>query len=265
MDQTSVKAFRLLETLVAAGAPRGVSDLARETGLPKSNVHRVVTTLEALGYVRKTAEGSYAVTLKLWELGTAVMSRVDIRQVASPHMRALVDATGESAILAILDGLDVVYVDKIESDQAIQAMTRVGSRVPAHCVGTGKAMLAFQPAGIEAEIARRVGPRTSATIHEEAALRREFEAIRKRGYAINRGEFRDQVAGVAAPILNSVGGVIAGVGVWGPDQRLAKKLPQLGAAVVVCAEKISAEFGRRSAPEAPVQPSRPNKTSKQDK
>ena len=248
MDRTALKALHVLETLVRAAAPSGVTELARQLGLPKSNVHRVLTTLEAAGYVRKGQEGTYSPSLKLWELGTEVMLRVDIRGVAAPHLRELVADTRESAILAVLDGTDVVYIDKIESDQAIQAVTRVGSRVPAYSVGTGKAMLAFSPAALQADATRRAVAHTAATITNEGALLAEFEAIRKRGYAVNRGEFRDEVAGVAAPILDSSGGVLAGVGIWGPDLRLARKLKSLRERVVSCAREISAEFAKRASP-----------------
>ncbi|QRG06285.1 IclR family transcriptional regulator [Xanthobacter dioxanivorans] len=247
MDSTTLKALKILETLVRGGRPRGISDLSREIGLPKSNIHRALTTLEAAEYVRRTSESTYTPTLKLWELGLEVMAQVDIRAIAAPHLKALVAETGESVILAVLDGHDVVYVDKAESGHAIQAITHVGSRIPAYSVGTGKAMLAFASEALQAEVAARAVAHTSSTIVGEDALRNEFAAIRARGYAINRGEFRDEVSGVAAPILDGSGAVIGGVGVWGPDQRFSSKLDVLGVSVLACARRISAEFGAKAA------------------
>ena len=241
MDKTAQKALRMIKLFCASPTPRGISELARALSLPKSNVHRLLTTLEAEGYLRRTADKTYALTFKLWSLGTMMMSRIDVKTVAPVHMQRLVKATGESSLLAVLDGYDVVYIDKIESEQAIQATTKIGSRIPAYCVSTGKALLAWQSSDFIAGLLPK--PYTSATIHKPRAFADQLDLTRKRGYAVNRGEFRLGVAGVGAAIRDRDGRAVAGVGVWGPDERIAPKLDELAAHVVRCAREISCDLG----------------------
>lgn len=243
MDKTAQKALRMLELFSASSAPRGVSELARELSLPKSNIHRLLTTLEDMGYLRQTPEKTYALTLKLWQLGAATMSRIDAKSVAPEHMRRLVKATGESVLLSVLDGFDAVYIDKVESDQAIQATTRVGSRVPAHCVGTGKAMLSFQSPDFLAAMLRKARPHTPATVFRPDVLLEQLRQARARGYAVNRTEFRAGVSGVGAAILDRDGRAVAAVGVWGPDERIAPMIEKHGRHVMQCAAAISRELG----------------------
>ncbi len=243
MDSTAQKALRVIELFCASPEPRGVSDLARQLALPKSNVHRILKTLEAEGYLRQTTQKTYALTFKIWSLGVMMMSRVDVKSVAPPHMQHLVAATGESCLLAVLDGHDVVYIDKIESNQAIQATTRIGSRIPAHCVGTGKAMLAFQSDDFIESLLPTLKAYTPATVCEPQAVIEQLKLARKRGYSINRGEFRLGVSGVGAAILDQDGRAVAGVGIWGPDDRIAPQIEELGAQVALCAKAISSELG----------------------
>lgn len=243
MDKTAEKALRMLELFSESESPRGVSELARKLGLPKSNVHRILVTLEKLGYLRRTPDKTYTLTLKLWQLGAAMLSRLDVRSVALPHMQRLVQATRESALLAVLDGYDAVYIDKVESDQPIQATTRIGSRVPAHCVGTGKAMLSYQSPEFLQGMLETVRPHTQATLTQPDALLEQLRLVRQRGYAVNRGEFRTGVTGIGAAILGPDGRVVAGVGIWGPHERLAPMIEQHAKHVLRCADDISRELG----------------------
>lgn len=242
MDKTVVKALKALEVLCASPGARGVSDLARELKLPKSNVHRLLSTLEAQGFVRQLPDRSYELTFKLWELGLSVISRIDVKSVAPRHMERLVQATNESALLSVLDGFDVVYIDKVESQQAIQATTKVGSRIPAHCVGTGKAMLAHQSPEFIQKFLRKARTYTKNTVRNTELLE-QLRRARLTGYAVNRGEFREGVSGVGAVILDRDGKAVAGVGVWGPDDRVTPCLEKLAKQVMQCAGEISRELG----------------------
>jgi len=237
------RAMAILEALAEDEEGYRLTDLAALTGLSTSTVHRLLTTLEAEGYLRRTADKTYTLTFKLWSLGAMMMSRIDVKAVAPVHMQRLVKATGESSLLAVLDGYDVVYIDKVESEQAIQATTKIGSRIPAHCVGTGKALLAWQPSDFIAGLLPKLKAYTSSTIHKPRALADQLDLTRKRGYAVNRGEFRLGVAGVGAAIRDRDGRAVAAVGVWGPDERIAPRLDELAAHVVRCAREISCDLG----------------------
>lgn len=243
MDKTVVKALKTLELLCQTGGTWGVSDLARSLKLPKSNIHRLLSTLEAQGFVRQLPDKSYELTFKIWELGLAVISRVDVKNVAPRHMKQLVKTTNESVLLAVLDGFDVVYIDKVESQQAIQATTKVGSRIPAHCVGTGKAMLAHQSQEYIESFIRSARAYTKNTVHQKTALLEQLRHVRIAGYAINRSEFREGVSGVGSAILDRDGKAVAAVGVWGPDERVSSCLEMLAKHVMRCAEEISHELG----------------------
>ncbi len=144
VDKTLSKGLRLMEALAAADAALSVSGLSQACGLTKSNTHRLLQTLKLLGYVRQIQRGgAYELTLKLWELGMEVHSRLDLAEVASRPMRELAEATGETVHLSMLEDDHVVYVDKIDSPHPIRAYSRKGGRAPAHCVATGKVLLAF--------------------------------------------------------------------------------------------------------------------------
>lgn len=244
MDKTVAKAFGLIETLSLSEAGRGVTDLAAELGLTKANVHRLLKTLVALGYVRKE-EGSsrYEPSLKLWELATRVVHRHDLMAVAPPIVRALCRDTGESVQLAVRDGSSIVYVDKADSAHPVRATTQVGSRVPIHCVSTGKAILASSE-GPSSGLKFPLTAYTPQTITSREQLEHELTQVRRQGYAVNRGEWRSDIWGVAAAIVNARGETAGAIGVWGPEERFrGAKLKKIGAAVVAAAGKISKEMG----------------------
>lgn len=269
MEKTVVKAFELLESLAALDKPTGVTALAQELGLTKSNVFRLLNTLARRGYVRRYEEtGTYELTLKLWQLGMAVLSRMDIKKIAAPYIEELSRSTTESVHLSIIVDGEVTYIDKVESEQAVRAYSRVGDRPPAHCVATGKVLLAYLPEDVlERRLERGLQKYTSRTITNARVLRKELEAVRKRGFSENRGEWRESVCGVAAPIRDWTGEVVAAVGISGPAERLKPdSLDRLAPQVIACADKISSDLGFQreeaspAATPAPAAPARPRRS-----
>lgn len=245
MGQTVSKGLHILEALALSSRPRGVTELAGELGLVKSNVHRLLKVLERHRFVRKNdASGGYECTLKLWELGSLVAERVDVRRAAAPAMATLAEQTLETVHLSVLDGAEVLYIDKIDSAQPVRAYTRVGGRAPAYCVATGKALLAFEPkAKIEA-LSSELTRFTPRTLTDMDALKKELADIRELGYAINRGEWRDSVCGLAAPILSASRRPVAALGISGPIDRLRPGvLRDLAPVVVEGARAVSRELG----------------------
>lgn len=248
VDKTLLKGLQVLEYVTCAGDSVRSTDVATALELQKSNVHRVLKTLEAAGFVVQDPRSKeYRATLKLWELGSAVVSRLDLRQQAAPILRALRDESGETVHLSVLEGADVVYIEKLDSMQPIGAYTRIGGRAPAYCVATGKALLSsLQPESLEPLVQDLVA-HSAHTITDRQQLLQDLSASRARGYSINRGEWRDDVWGLAANVKNRDGQVIAAVGVSGPMFRLGQegRLEQLGARVVAAAEQISEQLGYR--------------------
>ncbi len=245
MDSTAVKSLRALEWLCLRDAPTGVTEMSVALGVAKSNAHRILTTLLSLGFVRHLGDGRYEPTLKTWEIGSAVLARYDIREISRSAMLALSAKCGETVHLSILDDADVVYIDKVEGSHPVRAYSRVGGRAPAYAVATGKALLAFH-SDIESLLPKKLEAFTGRTVKTRAALFDELETVRKRGYAVNAGEWREDVGGIAAPILNDRGEVISAIGISGPIGRLGSdRVRALAPAVVASASDISHQCGYR--------------------
>lgn len=248
MDKTLLKGLMLLEALAdQSGKPVTIPVLAEQVGLTKSNTHRTLQTLAHAGYAtRDEVTGNYRSTFKLFELGAKQMAQIDVRQFASSHMRALVELTQETVHLSILDGGSVVYVDKIDSAQPVRAYSVLGGHAPAYCVATGKSLLAHQsPEYIERNL-KELTAYTKATITDLPTLKAELARAAANGYAVNRGEWRESVGGVAAPIFDAFNTPVAAIGISGPLERLsAKRMKELAPAVQEAASKISRAMGYR--------------------
>jgi len=224
MDKGLVKAVRILEHLARSPRPQGVTELASALGLSKSSAHRPLTTLVELGYVTQDADSErYVISLKLWELGSYAVDRLDLKQLAARPMAELAAASSETVHLSVLDGRDAVHIDKIECDHPIRAYSRVGGRVPMHCIATGKAMLAFQQDALIEAVAANLTRATPDTIADRKELLAELALIRRTGIAISRGGWEQGVDGIAAPIRDASGAVTAGVGISGPAIRLGSR------------------------------------------
>ncbi|GLS45665.1 IclR family transcriptional regulator [Methylobacterium brachythecii] len=243
MDSTLLKGLTVLEHIAASDAPRGVSELARALQLTKSNVHRTLQTLVAAGYVRATPSGTYECTLKLFELASSVLSRVDVRQVAERFMRSLAEQTQETIHLSLLDKAEVIYLHKIESAHPVRAYSSIGGRAPAYCVASGKALLAYQE-GALVHLSDPLAAHTSRTITDLDTLRQELEQVRVQGFAINRGEWREGVCGLAAIVHDAMGKPVAAIGISGPADRLdPTALRRFSDVVVDAARGLSRALG----------------------
>lgn len=270
MDTTILKAIDILDALSRGAEPRGVSDLARDVQLTKSNVHRILKTLASRGFVTQDPQSArYCLGLRLWEFGTVAVDRLDVKRVASRALSELAGVTRETVHLSVLSEADVVYVDKIDSPEPVRAYSRVGGRAPAYCVATGKALLAYASDTAVHTVARGIVRHTERTVRNESELRRELDDVRRRGYALNHGEWRESVFGIAAPVRQAPGHVVAAVGISGPADRLRpKRMKELIPLVMATAAEISTELGWRPGVErsleahVPPRPPRSRATSR---
>jgi IclR family KDG regulon transcriptional repressor len=245
METTLVKGLHLLEAVVRAEKPCSLTELATACDLSKSNAHRLLRTLEECHYLRQDpASKAYEPTLRIWELGIRAFRRVDLRAVAAEHLRQLAGLTGESVHLSVLDDSEVLYIDKVESQHAVRAFIGIGDRAPAYCTATGKAMLAFMPPSVVEAAARTMQRFTPLTPIDHPKLHADLQRIRIQGYAVTAGEWRAGVLGIAAPIRSADEVVVGGVGIAGPEARMAQADfgTQL-AAVLATAEAISDGLG----------------------
>lgn len=245
MEKSLVKALRLMEAMAVGDGPRGVTELAQQLGYQKSNVHRILTTLLEQGYViRFDAGPTYQLNYKMFEIGSRVVSRLRLSEVARPYLRKIVRRTGESAHVMIYHNAEVIYLDKIENNAPIRASSEPGLRAPAYCVASGKVLLAYQPDDEVRRVLRRIRSHTPATITDTDALRAEIDAVHTRGYALNRDGWRMGVSGAAAPVLAGQGHAIAALAILGPTERLTEeKLHAAGRVLVEAARALSRELG----------------------
>lgn len=207
-------------------------------------MHRLLKTFQELGYVKQEGpKGRYSVTVRLWELGAKMMSKIDLPQVARPHLVRLSEQTGETALLAILDGLEVLYVDRIINDQPIGIFNRIGRRAPAWCNATGRAILAFRQVRA-ASISEHLTPYTAHTKYGVDTLEEEFARTRTSGYALTAGEWHEGVYGLAAPVFDAQGTVAGSIGITGTVAQYETHLSERWhEQVMAAAMAISRELG----------------------
>ena len=245
VDSTLSKGLAILETLAGMKSGIGVSDLSREMGLTKSNTFRLLQTLAALGYVRREPDKSYAATLKAWQVGRSVVENLNLRTAAARMMLFLSEETKEAIYLAVRDGLNVVYIDKIESMKPIRTWNPIGGAAPIYCVGTGKALLAEDYRLLRDQVIAMLEPFTDRTITDAASLDKDMAATRLRGYGIDTGEFRPNVLSFGAAIHLPNGEAIGALGVSVPDINLGKgDSERIGALVRHAARSVSENLGR---------------------
>ncbi|HXP74273.1 MAG TPA: IclR family transcriptional regulator [Stellaceae bacterium] len=219
---TLAKGLDILEALSSV-EDTSLTDLSRRLGVSGPTLFRILATLTARGYAEKHGQtGRYRATLKSWALGAQVVRRLTLRDVARPHLEALLAETREAPHLAVLEGDGVVIIDRLEAPHPVRVDTYVGQRAPAHCSATGKAILAFRPAALLSGTAP-LTRYTSATIDQPAALARELAFVRERGYAINQEEWRRGVCAIAVPLRGQGGAVVASLSLTMPTERFLGK------------------------------------------
>lgn len=224
----------------------GISSLAKRLGLAKSTVHRLATTLVRADMLEQDREsGKYRLGLALFELGSMVRRNMDVVAEAKPYLKLVMEKTGETVHLGILDHSSVLYINKIETRQAIRMNSNIGGRAPVHCTALGKAILAFQDAEtIDAVIAHGLAALTPKTITDPDLLKQELATVRARNYAIDDEEIEIGLRGVAAPIRSHTGDVFAALSIAGPVQRMTKKVvASYVPDVMAAAEAVSQRLG----------------------
>lgn len=217
------RAIKVLNML-ADGKPRTLTELSKEIEINSSTTFRLLATLYNHNLVQQDdASGQYTLGLACLELARAFSSGNQIRRVALPVLEGLRNKTKETVHLAVLDGLEVIYVEKLEGLHAIGLMSsRVGRRAPAYCTGIGKALLAYSDPEHLATILNptELEAFTDATIVAKEKLLEHLELSRQKGFALDTGEHEADVRCVAAPVFDQSGDAVAAISVSGPKDRL---------------------------------------------
>ena len=256
MDSTLAKGLAVLEWLARQSGPRRASDVALALGLVRSNAHRTLQTLVQCGWAEQDATTSaYRASLRLFELGALVHRAADLKTLLHPVLARLAAACGETIHLAVLDGAEIIYLDKFDSPLPVAAYSRIGGRAPAACVASGKALLAaLNPDA--AALHARLGALLAHTPHSivvPAQLQAELERIRRQGYAENREEWRLGVCGLGVPVFDALGEPLAAVGMSVPSIRFSRtQVRGLAAGLLACARDASQVLGYRGTAAQPV-------------
>ena len=238
--------IRLLTSFSGEENELGITTLASRLRLAKSTVHRLAATLTSAGFLEQNAEtGKYRLGVALFELGALVRRRMDVANEARPKLRELLEKTGETVQLGIVDHYSVLYVYEMESPRAIRMAAAVGGRAPLHCTAVGKVLLAFQaPDYVKAVIERGLTGFTSKTLTRREAVLAMLEEVRQREHAVDDEESESGLRAIAAPVRNHTGAIIAALGVAAPVQRMSKKAMQACVpGVIDTANAVSARLG----------------------
>lgn len=233
-----------MEMLAQHGKAVGVTEIARALGLQKSNAHRLLNTLMALGYVQKEpGTPLYQASLKTWEFGCKIINRNQLRRAARPFLQQLHAETAEAVFLAVLNGIDILYLDTIDAAYPLQSGIKSGWRVPAAFPASGRALLAHQPEP-EKLLHRTVREMPQAASLDIAKLLRELADIRHRGYATTISGWTNGRNSIAAPIMGGHRPPLAGIGIGGPAERMGpERLEALAKPILNAATRIAEIVG----------------------
>jgi DNA-binding IclR family transcriptional regulator len=208
---------RALSILAAFSADRPaltLSEISRRTGLPLTTTHRLTRELTRWGALEQDEAGRHHIGLRLWEVGALARRGVGLREAALPFLEDLYEATHENIQLAVLDGTDAVYVDRISGRKAVHVVTRAGSRLPVHATGVGLVLLAHAPVAIlDRVLAGPLKRYTAHTITDHAQLRRVLADVRQSGYVISDRQIELVSISVAAPVYGSLRTVVAALSI----------------------------------------------------
>lgn len=249
MVQSVERAIQILRCFTQEKPELRLKEIAEELDLNKSTVHGLLNTLKQYGFLLQNEETQkYRLGWAVIELSSRLLGSLDLRNVAGPFIRELCAETGETIHLVVLEGTDVVYIDKQESNQSIRLFTSIGTRYPAYATGVGKAMLAYvAPEALANHLPAVLEQLTATTITDKEAMNQYLEKVRHLGYAIDDEENLAGLSCVAAPIFDHTHKVTAAISVAGPSNRITKdRMPQLAEAVIGAARNISAQLGCRN-------------------
>jgi DNA-binding IclR family transcriptional regulator len=240
-----VKALRILDLFDEKGKELSGTEISEILGMNKASVFRILTNLENAEYLEKDGDTSkYTLGLKLYNLGKLAEPHAKLKKIARPYLEKMNHRCGETVHLAVLHQGEALYLDKIEGTKTIRVISRVGSRLPAHCSGVGKVLLAGLAEEKLDQIVKEKGLKrfTGNTITDLPRLKREIAKFQELGYAIDDEEIEEGLKCAAAPLRDSKGDVLAAISVSVPKERFDKEGPRFISEVIKTGKDISEAF-----------------------
>ena len=254
-SQSLERGLAILSAFRPAVPELGISDLARSLDLSRSTAHRYVATLARLGYLEQNEQTrKYRLGPRVLDLGFSAINSMELRQISSPHLQQLSDETGHTVNMAILDGADIVYIERCRTSQQGQRQIdldlHVGSRLPAYCTSMGKVLLAFLPERARSQVLERVhlvdrGPNTITSKRELVA---ELERVRRLRLGVNNEELAYGLRSIAVPVCDYTGDAVAAINlaVHRSAASIDDLVERLSPALTRTAAEISARLGYRA-------------------
>lgn len=249
MDSTLAKGLAVMDWLARQQRECRVIEVAQTFGIARSNAHRTLQTLVESGWaVHSASTSTYRASLRLFELGGLVEAGSDLKTLLHPHLAVLARDTGETIHLTVLEGANIVYLDKFDSPLPVAAYSRIGGYAPAYCVASGKALLAALQLDLSAlrALLGDLPAHTSSTITDYDTLYAELVCTQTRGWAENREEWRVGVCGLGTPVFNARGEPVAAVGMSVPSIRFTRaQARSLADKLTACGQEASHTLGYR--------------------
>ncbi|MDR2904264.1 MAG: IclR family transcriptional regulator, partial [Clostridiales bacterium] len=247
--QSVARAIKLVELLAEENREMSLTEISKAMDWPKSTVHGLIATLRDHYYVDQSpTTGCYYLGIRLFELGNIVARSWEIRRIALPVMQNLNRKLGEMIQLAKEDKGEVLYLEKLDSTHMLRIVSEIGARLPMHCSGLGKILLAYKkPAELKSMLSKqKFAPMTAYTITDRATLEKELAQVRAKGYAMDNREIMDSLRCVAAPIYDRDGNVLYAISVSGLANSLKDEwLETVRTELLSAADSISFAMGHR--------------------
>jgi IclR family transcriptional regulator, pca regulon regulatory protein len=252
-SQSLERGLAILECFTAEDPILGIADIADRLGMSRSTTHRYVSTLVALGYLEQGARRKYRLGLRVTDLGMSALNATSLREQAHADLAELSHRAGYTTCLAVLDGNEIVYVDRVQGFRRRPAVAgpavAIGSRLPIYCTALGKILLAHLPVGERRELITSLELKrmTPSTITSKGALGEELEQILEEGFAVEDQELAEGRIAIAAPVLNEASEIVAAIDMSAqtPGIGLEELAGALGPHLISTADRISARLGYR--------------------
>lgn len=252
-SQSLERGLAILGSFTPGRPVLGIADIADELGMSRSTTHRYLVTLVALGFVEQCASRKYRLRLRVTDLGMSALTSTALREHARPYLEELCQSSSYTVNIAVLDGAEILYVDRIRSfrrgQNKIDLNLRPGSRLPAYCTSLGKVLLAYLPDDEQRKVIDelRLTRRGPHSMTSKKALRMELEQIREAGLAVNDEELAEGLYSIAAPIRDVCREVVAAINIAAHASMISldELVDALGPHLLTTADYISARLGYR--------------------
>ena len=248
MLESLIRGLNILSLFTRETPALTLAEITAASGLNKTTVFRILSTLQVAGYLRREpGTKRYRPGLKVLQLGFTAITSLEIRQIARPFLEQLSQQVCEAVSLSVLDGPDIVYVDRVRYQRIVGVILGMGSRLPAHCTSMGKAMMAYLPVEqLHQQLDETVLiPRTSNSLVDRDVIENELVRVRAQGFATNDEELEMGLRAVAAPIWDNSNRVVAAINISGSTSTISRErmVGELANAVLDTSAQISQGLG----------------------